>query len=436
MTKNRYEKRTGVPLTRLHLDPENPRHDPIADEDKIVAQLYRKEQVLELAKSIAAAGGTSPLETIGVIEMDDHPGHFIVVEGNRRACALKLLRDPKKAPTSAAQNTLTPLSAAAAIPSRFDIVIFGSRETARPWLELRHLGAQKGAGVRPWDNVQKTRFAGEAAPDTMALQVLDRALEAGWIDAAERSKIGTTTITRYLGNPVVRNALGLGNRGALTFTHDVAEVDAALKQFVRDALPRADGKPPLVNSRSKSPDWQDYGRALHDRGLAPKTPLAQPTAPPRPTKAEPKKPRGARHPSDRPTIIPTSFVSRNKNKALVRLIWELRNIDADDFPFGANYLVRAIIEKVMALYATQAGVFRPRMDDRALTRACNDALEKDGVPQSELKNMRIAFSTDDAPLSLQTLGASVHAAYLPTRHSLISVWDNWEPLLDLMLARL
>ena len=80
-----------VPLTRLHLDPENARHDPIQDEDKIIAQLYSAEKALAVAKDIASKGTISPLDRIGVIEMDDHPGHYLVVEGNRRTCALKRL---------------------------------------------------------------------------------------------------------------------------------------------------------------------------------------------------------------------------------------------------------------------------------------------------------------------------------------------------------
>lgn len=106
MTKveRQYERRDGVPLARLHLDPENPRHVPIQDEDKIIGQLMRTEKVQALAKSIVDNGGISPLDAIGVVEMADNPGHFIVAEGNRRTCALKVLSDPKKAPSTTAQR--------------------------------------------------------------------------------------------------------------------------------------------------------------------------------------------------------------------------------------------------------------------------------------------------------------------------------------------
>ena len=139
----------------------------------------------------------------------------------------------------------------------------------------------------------------------------------------------------------------------------------------------------------------------------------------------------------RPNVMPSDFVVKYRDPALHRLVTELKNIRPDDgFQFAANYLLRAVLERVMLLYAKKAGVWKQNLDDRALTRTCNNALEAAGVSSHELKNLRIAFSSDDSPLSLQTLGAAVHAAHLPTRKGLIAVWDNWAPAVRHMLDRL
>ncbi|MCC7288351.1 MAG: hypothetical protein IT503_19410 [Burkholderiaceae bacterium] len=433
-----YENRDNVALARLHLDPENPRHDPIADEDKIIGQLFRAEQVLAVVKDIAAKGGVSPLDRIGVIEMADNPGHFIVAEGNRRACALKVLHDPQKAPTTALRASIAALAKEATVPSKLSVVVFRDREAARPWLSLRHLGLQNGAGTRPWNNEQKTRFARGASPDHLALAVLDRAIEGGWIDREARKKIGLTTLTRYLGNPVVRAALGLGDRTNLVFTHEHEEVDAALRQFIQDALPKSGGASPLVNSRTKSADWRAYGQSLHTRGIAPTTQLPAPIEPPAPTKHGGKKPRrNPRSPDDRAYVPTSTFVVTHRDKALQRLLTELRGLKPDDgFVYSTNYLVRAVVERVMVLYAKKGSFYQPKMADSLLMRKCHEALEADGVSTTELKNLRVAYSNLDATHSLDTLGAAVHGAHLPTRRQLIAVWDNWEPVMKLMLDRL
>jgi len=96
MTSKPFTQRT-VALSRLHLDPRNPRHDVTEDEPSIIEKLVRDEQILPLAEDICKRG-LSPLERLAVIPHPILDSHFVMVEGNRRLCSLKLLRDPKRAP--------------------------------------------------------------------------------------------------------------------------------------------------------------------------------------------------------------------------------------------------------------------------------------------------------------------------------------------------
>jgi len=425
-----------VPLTKLHLDPENPRFDPIDDEDRIVAQLVGSEKVLLVAKDIAEKGGISPLDRIGVISIDGTPGHYMVVEGNRRTCALKLLHDPRKAPNPKVREALDTIRASAtASVTKVPVVVFRDREAAKPWLRLRHLGEQGGIGTRRWNTEAQARFAGSASPDKLAVDVLERAQTAGWISEEERKKIPVTTMRRYLGNPVVRAALGLGSPRELIFTHDAAEVDRALKHFVLDAVPDAKGKS-KIHSRSDSDDWRAYGQALHASGIAPRTQLPAPESPPPAAPGGAKEERNPRSPDSRKYIISSSFVVKHKDKNLQRILKELRGTPPDDFPFAVNYLVRASIERIMVLYAVAKGFHKPKQPDHVLIQLCQQDLEKSGIAATKLKVMRVAGSNQDATFSLDTLGSAVHGAHVPTRRGLIAVWDNWEPCLKLMLERM
>ncbi|MDQ0016849.1 hypothetical protein J2W23_005257 [Variovorax boronicumulans] len=426
-----------VTLTRLHLDPENPRHDPIQDEDRIIAQLFGAEKTLAVAKDIAQKGAISPLDRIGVIEMEDNPGHYIVVEGNRRTCALKVLHDPKKAPNTTIRDAIEALRASAKVPSKVPVVVFKDRVTAEPWLKLRHLGAQGGAGTREWDSAAKNRFARGATPDRLAVALLDRAEEAGWIDPVSRKTISVTTMTRYVSNPVVRAALGLGSSSELKFTHEPAEVDAALQSFVNDALSQ-NGAEPVLSSRSRKADRVAYANALHQRGVAPRTSLPAPIdapAPQEPTAA--KKGRNPRSPDKRPHIVQSSFVAKHGDKNLQRILQELRTIKPDDgYVFSTNYLVRATVERIMVLYAIKHGFHQSGTPDHLLVKQCHEHLGNNGATANQLKVMRVAASNKDVLYSLDTLGSAVHGAHLPTRAGLIAVWDNWEPSLRLMLDRM
>ena len=82
-----------VDLGRIYLDNNNPRHDPINNEAEIISHLIANEGVKPLARHIAKAGRTSPLERIAVVAHPKVKGAYVAAEGNRRVCAIKLLAD-------------------------------------------------------------------------------------------------------------------------------------------------------------------------------------------------------------------------------------------------------------------------------------------------------------------------------------------------------
>lgn len=157
-------KFSTVDLADVFLDNENPRHDPIDAEPEIIARLVAHEKVTNLAASIAKHG-PSPLERMAVIRHPTIKGKFTVVEGNRRLCALKLLRDPKRAPTLQARKVFEDLkSTGQQVPSKLEVAVFADRTSAKYWLSLRHEGEQDGVGTRNWKAQEKARFNAQGSP--------------------------------------------------------------------------------------------------------------------------------------------------------------------------------------------------------------------------------------------------------------------------------
>ncbi len=154
----------SVELIKLHLDLENYRHEPVENEENAIAKLYTQEKVEAIVRDIVEYGAINPLDRIGVIPMPRNPGHFIVVEGNRRMCALLLLNDPDRAPTKQARIMMREMAKQFTLPNKIDVVKFGSKEQAKHWVDLRHLGPQSGQGLRTWNSSQKERAANEGGP--------------------------------------------------------------------------------------------------------------------------------------------------------------------------------------------------------------------------------------------------------------------------------
>ena len=176
-----------VSLTRIYLDPENPRHEKLPDEPSIIKHLISKEKVRALAKSIAEEGGTSPIELIALVQHPKVKTGYVVVEGNRHICALKLLQDPDKAGSEKEKRYFANLAQGMlhAI-DKVNAMVFDSRDAARRWFALRHEGEQDGVGTKAWDADQKTRVSVRTQgknPNAQALLVLDYARQHQLLNA-------------------------------------------------------------------------------------------------------------------------------------------------------------------------------------------------------------------------------------------------------------
>lgn len=435
-----------VKISRLHLDPKNPRHDPLKSDAEVIEQLCKDEKIQELAEDIATRGALSPLDVLGVIPYEGHPGHFIAVEGNRRICALILLADPSRAPTGIWRSKFQKIASTAKPLGEVGVHIFPNRVESKQWIELRHLGDQGGVGTREWNTDQKTRSAGgntktTASANLLALKVIDRLVALNYLTSNQREKVKLTTIARYLGTPAVRATLGLSSKSDLVYSHDANEVDNALAQLVLDSIePKEDGSI-IVNSRSDSAVRLKYVAELISQGIAPVTRISIPKEPPK-ISAEHKvenrelKKRSTRNPIFLPTLFNSSFTVTYRDPVLLRLRKEALSLQLEDFPFSGSYLLRAFIEQTMVLFAKKKGKHNPSLDAQKLTEVCAKELKDMAVSGKALSVLIKAASDRDCTYSLHSLGHALHGGSIPTRASLRANFDTWEQSLRAMLDAL
>ena len=145
---------TNVNIRALLLDSKNPRHVPIENQKEIINYLIENEKIKELAKDIAEKGVTNPLDLVGIIIENNKK---IVVEGNRRVCALKLLDKPNLAPKKYQRYFTTLQGKVKNHIKKLPVYVFTNREEALPWLSTLHT-ASSNTSRKPWSPEQKTRF--------------------------------------------------------------------------------------------------------------------------------------------------------------------------------------------------------------------------------------------------------------------------------------
>lgn len=231
-------------VDHLSLATDNPRHEEVDSEAEAIAKLCRTENIAEIARDIAR-NGLDPSarlivypaeEGIGPNQIDANTT-FIVAEGNRRLCALKLLHDPNLAPAQvrpaierSSNQWTTPVD-------EVDVVVILDEDRRHHWLNRIHNGAQGGVGRKQWSSEQKTRFSGTKR-NIIAQVLLDFAEENGMISSSDR-KGSFSHMARLIGNVLMSDTLGLDSSNGpedLLRNRPYEVFELALKRVLREAI--------------------------------------------------------------------------------------------------------------------------------------------------------------------------------------------------------
>ena len=294
-----FETIMKVAVARLRLDRLNPRligEDDRASDEAIVARLYRAADLDELLQSITANGYMDIEPLVVMDDPDARNGELIVLEGNRRLAALRLLREPDLARSIAASEGLRISIPPIADPLRatldeVSVYPVANRERARSFIGFKHIN-----GPAKWDAYAKARFASEWYKDersagvdlaviaraigdkhdtikrmVSAIYVLDQAKNEGLFDIEDRHtrKFNFSHLYTALSRSQYMEYLGLGAAWA---RHDPEpnQVPRERLEELRKVLvwiygSREDGVQPVV--QSQNPDIKRLGEVLaHAQG--------------------------------------------------------------------------------------------------------------------------------------------------------------------------
>lgn len=143
-----------VTLDSLLFDPENPRLPSSLrgsqDEHVIIDHLLRDEGLTDLMASIAQTG-YAKAEPLLVIPQGQES--FIVVEGNRRLAALKLLNDPSLATVRKLIVKEIAGNASHRPTKDIPVIKYEARDEIIDYLGYRHI-----TGIKEWDSMAKARY--------------------------------------------------------------------------------------------------------------------------------------------------------------------------------------------------------------------------------------------------------------------------------------
>lgn len=428
----------NLPLDLLEINRANDRHGELENETAAIAWLFkeREQHMRNLAKDIVDRGEIYELPLVS-----SDKGRFIVFDGNRRVTCLKLLDNPRRAPTAELQTFFREQRRrwSGAFPEHFQCQVESDRDRIDEILFRRHTGSQNGVGQSTWDDRMKANFVartGKSKGPSVADEVEKRLAAAHLLPS--RRKIPRSTLNRLLSAEPFRNRVGISMKGGrFEFVGEEAVALGALARIANDLASRTVVLGDLWDVDGK----EAYLDKLEGEGILP-VPMrlvaddGSKAVPPRPAKTKPTaKPR----PAVRTTLIPQKDFGLAWPGRLQRhhQIWEELqfHLGLRKHPNAVSVLFRVLLELALENYIKESGV-AVHDNDKLATR-----LEKAGrhlqvagkIDKKQMQMIR-KFQQSDELVSADTLNRYVHSPnFAPSPEHLMSMWDSLADIVVLCL---
>jgi hypothetical protein len=426
-------------LDELQLDLKNPRFDGLANQREALQKIVQSQgsKLVNLAEDIVA-NGMSPAHRMLVIKA---PGKgatgYVVVDGNRRLAALRVLANPMVLDGLAGVGDLT-LKKLRQLAKDFnlddvqplDVYVCKNESDARHWIEAIHTGENDGRGVVSWDGIATARYRGK----NNSLKILDFVKAAGKLSEAEAASLERFPITnldRLLATPEIRDLLGLTLEGGdLLSDLPQAELLRPLKRIVTDLATKKVNVAQLKSKEDRLKYLGTLKAVLPD--LSKRTGTSEPldhlSAQAR-AKGHAKSTPTAKAKSllDRKTLIPgPSQAPLNiGDQKLQQMCRELRKLPLDTYPVSVAASFRVFLELSLDHYGQGQSVagYNPDLPLKQKVQKVADALQAGGISKRDLAGFRALANNTNAALSIDRLHGVIHSRYaLPTASELRSGW--------------
>ena len=449
-------ERIELSVDELLLDLDNPRLGSTSSQSEALVSIVRLN--LGYFRNLMASirdDGLDPGDSLYVIRSEDNQD-FVVLEGNRRLSALKVLSNPNVlVGTDLPESTKNFLIREATGFERSGVepiscVRFDNREEANDWIRRRHTGVAGGEGRITWKPLEIQKFSG----DYTTIDIIDFVGRNAGYSKEEwehaQSALGSgksTNLTRLLESAAGQSHLRLTVQTEPTRKIPLVGVDPkwALKVLTRivDDILKSE-----VNSRrlNTATDIEKYFANLpSELQPGPSTAAAKPKAfrdislAGGRTRHTPKPPPSMKPaPRTRRTLAPKRHpFETTKSTKLGMLLKEASTLDVSKFPLSCAFVLRAVVELAVGNYMDTNSLPRGQKGSQKefeLTKKADDVLKhivaSGTFSSTDLRAFRRNLLDKRSACSIQALNGFVHGPYdLPTADALRAGWESAIPVL-------
>ena len=450
------------------------------DQRQLLHELLEHEDVRGLASSITKLG-LFPNERLVVVPSGRR---YVVLEGNRRLAAIKLLLNPELAPNDASVRFFRKLSDKADLSTlgKLEVAIVQSRIAAAPIIAALHTREAK----KRWSSLQQARFYRELVDEGQtpaevaeelgvglgqvlgylrAEKLYRIALTLDYADDVRRqiedSKFPLTTLERFLESTTGRAFLGIElgdgedfkgvvhpDRFRAVLAH-VAEEVATKSGLTRRINDEKGFKGYIQEAEAKIPKTKTRGSFSPDALLS-----GDEEAPPPPvTSLEKEKKKTARTEKPSTSVVPRGFVCRSKHDRVRAIFDELKAISISEQRNSTGVMLRVLLDIAVWSFFKDGGHVaavishydpngKKRANNPDWTPSLRDLISYavdhhlfPGMTPDEYKAVRSLASKDASYfITIDGFNQFTHnPSVTPTEGDLRALWQRAEPMLAIIL---
>lgn len=448
-------------LSQLSLWRDNPRLlYKQADEMACIAKMLENKTFMVLLEDIAKNGlGITPIVAIKV------GNEFVVMDGNRRTAALKLLANPSLCPAdlSGIKDRIANLATLHSenVLDEVECLVTNDRDAVIQYILTTHTGEQGGAGQVDWNALMQAAFGsaeGVHVNYKPAYRLLNLAQSHGYkfSDDYPISTLGRFAIKEFcekfgIDYPAdatqplkVINNYPSAVAALIEFVSDIGEkkinVSTADENSIRGSAFRAkyieslhakhykDGAsaPITVSGNNTSPEG--------NRGIGEKAPESEvssnniPSPSPKPT-PKPTWDRTKLILSKRHTVIPKQYVKE------YNVFADMMKLQSKDTQISCAVMLRVLFEATLKRTVEALGSeWRPKSLAKN-TEFIAEQMLKSGYIDTALRDSIVKFSGKDQSLAqtfftVDTIQSIIHSKHFhPTREDVNIFWDTLDPFI-------
>lgn len=419
---------TLVP-SRLLLNSDNDRHGPLKDETSAIYWLLenRDSHMRALAEDLTA---TKRLYEAPLVRPASD--RFVVFDGNRRICCIKLLLNPNLCPSENWKNFFKELSSNEVIDafSHITCEIESDLAVIDEMLFRRHTGSQDGVGRSQWNPEGKSFFLQRTGRANVGLgQAIERALKAEKL-IEENVALPWSNMERLFSSEPIRKRAGFSfANGSLIYLTDKARNMETLKRVANDMVSQKLVLGDLWNNSGKS----RYLDNLKHEGLAIDVAPTGRAAPEQKSsnvglQVDPYIRKG-RVPKDKNLILRSDmnpFINKPEYERAEKIWRELQfSLEFDSHDNAIAVLMRVLLELAITHYARANGLVSNQNDTFAKrVGAVADSMLNRGLIDSKARSIIRKFEGDKPIVSAHSMHQYVHNPdFHPSKSDLKAIWN-------------